>query len=585
LVQVWMQQHRLVDPSSLATMPARVHASDFAGLTPVHAAGKVLEGAPVNMFPRRCPLLPTSFHDAGLEATYVKARKPHIQKQARRLCHCCAFALVVQAVVLSPDPRHSKGEAVGIVVRILLVLLLLCSSLLLRFRAEVSSVSLCATLILCLPLLDHGRMCWLLGEAQTEPVGWVGENSPLNETQLVLPMLTVVISFLALVSVRVQICWVVSTLVPLVYLGFTLPLPERHFEDSLINRVTIGCTLGIICSTLLAGKAQYEILFREQFSKAEAAAQAMLRERLHLNTEFTGHSASWECQQTKDMLCSSNSDSTGSSDSLCLSLDCSTDDMGTMRSKMHDLTEELDQAKVELLACRYVSRIACTAVLKLAGSHIKDLQTQHWLRTRAVIECMDKAHRTAHCKRHRCHHQRSLSLSESSLQLAKESLRQQGRRRQSASHQGTGLSGISECSLNGGSSSSSSSDHACNNGSCIEGRGNGPNLHCFDGTWELVGEHPDVEDWLRRFEINGLCVTDGTGEGTQLTRTADHKLLLDGGVLQLDGERLCRIGKSGVKLEFQRTAIGRISDPSTSLIHCVLSHAHEMQKRTRPPVA
>jgi len=592
-------------------MPSQVHPAEFNDLIP----NQGYEGAEVNMFPQRFSLLPTNFQDATLEATYVKVRTPHIQRQARRVCHFCALALAVQTALLGPDPQKNKGESAGTVVRVLLILLLLCSPWLLRFRAEVSSVSLCSTLILCFPLLSHGRMCWLTGKEQSELVAWVGKGSPDSETQFVLFMLTLAVSFLALVPVRVQICWVVPALVPLVYLGFTLPLPEVHLQDSFVNRVTIGCLLGIICSTLLVGKAQFEILFREQFSKADAAAKATSREKVHcLDTEFIGatmpqsdcdsgahlpsllaqHSTSWTRQQPAEKLCSnaaekscsSRSERTVSYDSLfCLSADSSSSsscETKALCSKIHDLTKELDQLKVELAACHYVNNIGSVAVAKLVDKHMKDIQKQHWLRTRTVIACMDKANKTVQRKRHR--HTRSLSLSESSLRLAMESLQQRSRLRQSASNHEACSHEIEEHSHDG-NGGSCSGGHGRNSGIGVIARTAGPSLHCFDGTWELIGENPDVANCFRRLDINGFCVIDGTGEVTTLVRTVDHKVLLDGGVLQLHGERLCRTGKSGTKLEFRQVATRTKSDGRASLLYCIHAHAKEMQASTGPPVA
>lgn len=94
----------------------------------------------------------------------------------------------------------------------------------------------------------------------------------------------------------------------------------------------------------------------------------------------------------------------------------------------------------------------------------------------------------------------------------------------------------------------------------------------FDGHWVLCSKQGDTSAWLHEFLIEGDKVIDGTGCEVWLKR-ADGVTLLEGGVLQLRGKQLRRVGKSGKVLRFQRGAAREpIPTRSTTLPSEILSH-------------
>jgi len=78
---------------------------------------------------------------------------------------------------------------------------------------------------------------------------------------------------------------------------------------------------------------------------------------------------------------------------------------------------------------------------------------------------------------------------------------------------------------------------------------------CFDGFWVVVGTtgpgKGKVSHWLRSLEIADEYVVTGVGEVVRLTREGGRTFLC-GGELLLDGDMLCRVGKSGPMIAYVR---------------------------------
>eukprot|EP00929_Paragymnodinium_shiwhaense_P031232 TRINITY_DN17547_c0_g1_i1.p1 TRINITY_DN17547_c0_g1~~TRINITY_DN17547_c0_g1_i1.p1 ORF type:complete len:518 (+),score=72.76 TRINITY_DN17547_c0_g1_i1:240-1793(+) len=72
----------------------------------------------------------------------------------------------------------------------------------------------------------------------------------------------------------------------------------------------------------------------------------------------------------------------------------------------------------------------------------------------------------------------------------------------------------------------------------------------FDGQWTVC--KGKVRDWLRRLDIEADRVVLGDGTMAKLTKSLDGKVLLEGGVLEMDGDILERRGKSGATCSFRR---------------------------------
>jgi len=136
----------------------------------------------------------------------------------------------VQAGVLGLKPGRSKGETIGVIMRTLLCAHMLASIWLVRRSSEIVSVLMFFVLVLCFPMLNHQRACWAAGE-KPEPLGdWLGNDVPESDVLFIVLMLAVVIAFLVLIPVRVKYGWVIPALTPVVYLCWTLWLPESGPE-------------------------------------------------------------------------------------------------------------------------------------------------------------------------------------------------------------------------------------------------------------------------------------------------------------------------------------------------------------------
>jgi len=240
---------------------------------------------------------------------------------------------------------------------------------------------------------------------------------------------------------------------------------------------------------------------------------------------------------------------------------------------------------------------AAKAIFK---TQAEEMQRQHWLNTRAVVQSMAHAHRGS---RSRSTGRRSRSLPPSqhmrneSARSSTSSQSAQGRRstpsqvqpvRGAASksqsqpqhvrsegpqfshppsqpsshppshppHEHNVQNVVSQASSSGNSGACSS-----RNGGLQQRTSQGPLSDsedstsasvCLDGDWEMVWDDPDVETWLKRFSIRGAVVEDGVGQVLRLTRNQQNRICLEGGVLVLEKDVLHRIGKSGKTICFRR---------------------------------
>jgi len=535
-----------------------------------HSASKL------QMVPCMCSIMPMRFSDMDLESSYVRAQKTQIKRWTIALCVISLIGMSVQACMFQLNPMRSKAEALGILARIVICAQMLVSLCLLRWNTEVASLMLFVVYITFFPLLSHQRACWTLGEA-VEELWPLKNDAPESDMLFVLSMLAIVITFLVLVPVRVTRGWVIPTVTPIVYLCWTLWLPQPGLEGGFVNRLAVGFALVFVCFVLLLGRAEVELATRLNFEKKHIAEKLMIKEKVHrFNVEFlcspkpripeeddnaqTGNVVSNPshpfrpeptlqnhvngCNVSGDnSLFYSVSSSSGTRNDACTT-SIRLKQISDLGSKVRDLESETKSLQLQLLVCRHVAEVGGRALKAVSDTELRRTNERHWARTRALIASMEQSHNTMRSTRRDVHnHGRSITLSGTSMASLMSELEAMSNQHDK-SFQGLGPTSDSNKDMNPHIRSQNTT---------------GPTLEecdALDGTWELADEDDDVEEWLRRLVINGTTVIDGIGSRIQLKQSSDSRMLLEGGTVYVVDGVLHRIGKSKTELKFKRVCAG-----------------------------
>jgi len=152
---------------------------------------------------------------------------------------------------------------VGIAIRSLLTLLSLGSFWISKRNAEELSACIYLALVLAFPLLSYDRVALVLGAEALALKDWSGQVVHPSDSILILIATCVIICFMLIIPVRSRYSCVITSLVPVVYLLWTLLLPLHGPESGLINRLVLGALLGVMCFLLLVGTVRWEIFLRE----------------------------------------------------------------------------------------------------------------------------------------------------------------------------------------------------------------------------------------------------------------------------------------------------------------------------------
>jgi len=478
------------------------------------------------------------------------------------------------------------------------------------------AVGSCCLFILTEPLLDHRRVSWLLHNRPVPHPMRHGIQFPMDDTVFVLQMLATVVPFLLLVPVRIRTAWIVPVLLPVVYIFSTLPLPPHGVENGIINRLSAVFLLSTLGIVLMVAAARMEAASQEIFNYRYAQKQSVGDDMLEvknsgMHTTAVQSDPPWMRQdasiqkrrasssKTLGSLAYSDSESSfnisitprqckESSTAKSSTFEAAPDpgfaelwatqnDLAALQAELHATQKELVDLKAELCAAQYVNQLNIFAAKAIFKTHAEEMQRQHWLNTRAVVQSMTNSHRSSRAVSAR---RRSQSVPPS-RQVQIESA-QSGVSSQSGHGVPSTLSSMqplrhvsspsqpqSPCIRNEDpqfshlphvnkmrkavSQSSSQSDlGACSSSSSGSPQRTSQGSMCLDGDWEIIMDDSLVETWLQRFSIRGTVVQDGVGQVLSLTRNKENQVCFEGGVLLLEGDVLHRLGNSGKIVSFRR---------------------------------